>query len=111
MIDYSPTLVSELNTILPVYLEPLGTKKDTPCITYSEISNIDSLMGSCLNYSEISYQLKIWGKSLKEINNKAILIDSKMKELGFRRTFSLDAEEEGLKNKILRYNAIAFERR
>lgn len=111
MINYSPTLVTELKNIIPVYLEPLKTKRAIPCLTYSEITNIDSLIGDNLCYSDIAYQLKIWATTLKEVVANASLIDDKMKSLGFRRTFSLDGEEEELKYKILRYNAIAFERR
>lgn len=111
MVDYSPTLVAELKDIIPVYLEPLGTKRAVPCITYSEITNIDNLIGDKLCYSDVAYQLKIWGATLKEVVTNASLIDNKMKSLGFRRTFSLDGEEEGLKYKTLRYNAIMLERR
>lgn len=113
MVIYAPTLVQELKTQtgLPVYAEPLGTRRDTPCLTYFEVSNIDRLEGDNLGYSDLAFQVKVWGKTLAETSEWAVKVDKIMKSLGFRRTFSLDTREEELQSKILRYNAIAFERR
>ena len=53
MLDYTPTLVSELETIgLPVHFE-LFLKQNTPvpCISYQE--------GNEFGYSEVNYRIKI----------------------------------------------------
>jgi len=61
MLDYSPTLVSELKTIgLPVHYE-LFLTKDTavPCISYQQSNNITLADGDTLGYSTVSYRIKI----------------------------------------------------
>lgn len=61
MLDYSPTLKSELDTLgLPVHYE-LFINKDTeiPCISYQEGNNITHKDGDTLGYSQITYRVKV----------------------------------------------------
>ena len=60
MIDYGPTLVATLSTILPTYYEMTltrGTK--TPCISYMETNNYTTEKGDTLGYSRLAYQIKV----------------------------------------------------
>ena len=61
MFDYTPTLVSELETIgLPVHFE-LWLKQNTqvPCISYQLQNDVAGPEGDTLGYSEVSYRIKI----------------------------------------------------
>ena len=87
MIDYKPTLVSELETLgLPVHYE-LFINKDTevPCISYQEGLNITHKDGDTLGYSYINFRIKIWAKRESEIAQYSLAIDSLMRGLGFDR--------------------------
>lgn len=110
MIDVNPTIVAKLKTIgLPVYYEMfIDTSTVLPCITYIETLNTDYLVGNTIEYSNLVYQIKVWTKDLKVATANAILIDSKMKELGFIRDFSNQLVIDGLIQYILRYKSIGF---
>lgn len=110
MIDYKPTVVTALKTIgLPVYYEMfVDSSTPIPCITYIETSNTDSLVGDTLEYSNLVIQVKVWAEDVKTLETNAILIDSKMKELGFRREFGTQLFVKQLGQYVLRYRAIGF---
>ena len=88
MIDYKPTLVSELKTIgLPVKYELfLTTDTEKPCITYKEANNSSHKEGDTLWYSELTYDIKVWAKSVMEIALYSQKLDTLMRGLGFTRT-------------------------
>ena len=112
MIDYTPQLVSALETVLPTYYElALTSKTATPCISYQETNNYDDATGDTVGYSRISYTVKVWGNRIGELNNYAILIDSTLRPLGFKRvsTGELYDKESTMIQKILTYEALASE--
>lgn len=112
MIDYTPTLVEALKTILPTYYElklTSGTK--TPCISYQERSNAAQEIGDTIGYSRISYTVKVWGNDLEQLNNYAIQIDKKLRPMGWKRTGSqeLHSYQSSMIQKILTYECLAHE--
>lgn len=114
MIDYHKELVSALNTILPTHYEMMltsGTK--TPCISYMETNNysITDVLGANVGYSRITYQVKVWGNDIAELQRYALEIDKKLASLGFKRISSgelYDAESTMIQ-KIMNYEALALE--
>lgn len=111
MIVYHPTLVTELSKVgLPVYYDNFITARETPCITYYEITNFDTVVGETLGYSEIAFQIKVWAESVAEMNKYAAEVDKIMRPLGFKRGYSTEMYEESIGAKILRYTARAVEK-
>ena len=112
MIDYHSSLVSALNTILPTYYE-LNLTRDcqVPCISYMERNNYVEANGDSLGYSRISYQVKVWGNSIAQLQNYAIQIDDRLRRLGFTRTSSGELYDinSSMIQKILVYEALANE--
>ena len=73
MIDYHSSLVTALNTVLPTHYEMvLHSGLKTPCISYMEISNNDDATGDTIGYSRLSYQVKVWGNNIAEMQNYAL---------------------------------------
>lgn len=112
MIDYSKEIRSALNTILPTYHElTLTQKTKTPCISYMEITNVVEESGDTLEYSRLSYQVKVWGTDLAVLNEAAKEVDIQMRSLGFIRTGGgeLYDRASSMIQKILTYEAKALE--
>lgn len=112
MIDLHSNLVSILKTILPTHYEMTltsGTK--TPCISYIELNNYVDNEGDTLGYSKITYQIKVWGNNIAEIQKYALLIDKKLHPLGWKRISSgeLYDNESTMIQKILTFEALALE--
>jgi hypothetical protein len=112
MIDYHKELVSALTAILPTHYEMKLTKgTKTPCISYMELNNFDSSTGDTLGYSYISYQVKVWGNDIAQLQDYAQKIDRALRLLGFKRISSgeLYDRESTMIQKILTYEALAKE--
>ena len=108
MIDINPLVVATLKTIgLPVTLEKFVATMPIPCISYTEYSNRDTLVGNTIEYSEIITMVKVWSDSLGVRMSNAILIDKKMKLLGYKKDFGGDLTGVGTGQYILRYKGIA----
>jgi hypothetical protein len=112
MIDFTPTLVEALKTILPTHYElKLSSGTQTPCISYQERSNAAEETGDTLGYSRISYTIKVWGNDLEQLNNYAKQIDNKLRPMGWKRTGAqeLYSYQSSIIQKILTYEAKAKE--
>lgn len=112
MIDYHKELVSALTAILPTHYEMKLTKgTKTPCISYMELNNFDSSTGDTLGYSYISYQVKVWGNDIAQLQDYAQQIDRALRLLGFKRISSgeLYDRESTMIQKILTYEALGKE--
>ena len=106
MIDINPLVVATLNTIgLPVTLEKFIESMPIPCITYTEYSNVDTLVGDTIEYSEIITMVKVWSDDMSVLMSNAILIDKKMKALGYKKDFGSPLFGVGTGQYILRYKA------
>lgn len=112
MINYHVELVKALNTILPTHYEmALTSKTATPCISYMEINNYAVDNGDTLGYSRITYQVKVWGNNIADLQQYALQVDSVLRPLGFKRVASneLYDNESTMIQKILTYEALALE--
>lgn len=112
MIDYHANIVTALNNILPtVYELNLNPDTDVPCISYMERNNYSYADGDTLGYSKISYQVKVWGYTIEQLQQYAIEIDDALRGLGFTRVSSGELYDinSTMKQKILVYEALAKE--
>ena len=114
MIDYNKELVKALNTILPTHYEMvLHSGLKTPCISYMELNNYDvtDAIGATIGYSRITYQVKVWGSSIADLQKYSGEIDKALKPLGFKRISSgeLYDHNSSMIQKILTYEALALE--
>lgn len=112
MYNYHSQLVTALNTILPVHYEmQLTSGAALPCISYMELTNFSEAEGDTLRYSVVSYQVKVWAKTVAEIQQYAAAIDTKMTALGFTRTSSaeLSDNQTSIIQKVLTYEGKALE--
>lgn len=112
MVDYHSQLVAALNEILPTHYELVLTKgTKTPCISYMEINNASDIEGDTLGYSTISYQVKVWGHDISELQKYALEIDKRLRQIGFKRVSALELYDVNstMIQKILTYEATALE--
>jgi len=110
MIDINGLIYSKLKEIgLPVMPEIfLSATTNLPVITYLEYSNRDYIVGDTMEYSELIQMIKVWSTDLGELMSNAILIDAKMRPLGFKRDFGSPLFSDGIGQYILRYKATGF---
>lgn len=112
MINYHAELVRALNTVLPTHYEmTLTSKTKTPCISYMETNNYVSASGNTLGYSRVTYQVKVCGNNISELQKYALQIDAVLRPLGFTRIASgeLYDRESTMIQKILTFEALALE--
>lgn len=112
MINYHKELVVALQKILPTYYEMvLKAGIDTPCISYMELNNYVEAAGNTQGYSIITYQVKIWGNNIADLQNYALQVDNALRVLGFKRISSgeLYDNQSAMIQKILTFEARALE--
>ena len=112
MIDYHKEIVIALNTILPTHYEMvLHSGLEVPCLSYMEINNYSTNVGDTFGYSRLAYQVKVWARSIEEIQAYALMVDAVMRPLGFKRVSSgeLYDNQSTMIQKILTYEALALE--
>lgn len=112
MIDYHATLVAALSKILPTHYEmALHSGLATPCISYMETNNYTSESGDTLGYSRLTYQIKVWGNNIADLQKYALQIDLVLRPLGWKRVASgeLYDNNSSMIQKILSYEALASE--
>lgn len=112
MINYHSSLVAALQTILPTHYEmTLHSGLETPCISYMEINNSVDANGDTLGYSRLTYQVKVWGNDISQLQKYALRIDKVLRPLGFKRLSSGELYDNNstMIQKILTYEALALE--
>ena len=112
MINTHVQIVNPLTTILPTYHElALTSGLSTPCISYQEINNYMAETGDKLGYSRITYQIKVWGYDIEELQQYAQKIDTALRTRGFKRISSGELYDRNstMIQKILTYEALASE--
>ena len=112
MINYHIELFEALQTVLPTHYEmTLNSMTKTPCISYMESNNYVAANGNERGYSYISYQIKVWGHDIVEINQYAEQIDKVLRPIGFKRTSSTELydRESTMIQKIMTFEALALE--
>lgn len=113
MINFNTELVSALETVLPTHYEmTLTSKTSTPCISYMELSNAATETGDTIGYSRITYQIKVWGNRIADLQKYALEIDRVLKPIGLKRvgTNELYDNQSTMIQKIMTYEAIALEK-
>lgn len=114
MIDYNKELVSALSAVLPTHYEmALTSNTQTPCISYMETNNysVTDINGATLGYSRITYQVKIWGHKIADLQKYAVEVDKALRTIGFKRIASGELYDNNstMIQKILTYEALALE--
>lgn len=112
MINYHTTLVSALESILPTHYEMVLTSKtNTPCLSYLELSNVETVTGDTLGYSRIQYQVKVWSNKIQDLQTYALEVDKALRPLGWRRVGSQELYDRNstMMQKVLTYEANASE--
>lgn len=114
MIDYNKEIVSALSAVLPTHYEmALTSKTQTPCISYMEMNNysVTDINGATLGYSRLTYQVKVWGNKIADLQRYAAEIDKALRSIGFKRISSgeLYDNQSTMIQKILTYEALALE--
>ena len=112
MINYHSNLVAALQNILPTHYEMiLHSGLPTPCISYMETNNYVETDGDTLGYSRITYQVKVWGNNIAELQKYSLDIDEVLRPIGFKRISSGELYDHNstMIQKILTYEAKAIE--
>lgn len=112
MIDYHKSLVSTLSNILPTHYEmTLHSGLETPCISYMELNNYVEANGDTIGYSRITYQVKVWGNDIADLQHYALEIDNALRPLGWVRVASSELydNQSTMIQKIMTYEALASE--
>lgn len=112
MIDHHAQLVEVLSGILPTHYELMLTADiPTPCISYQERNNYAKEEGDTLRYSRVSYTVKVWSRSVSELQRYALEIDAALFPLGWERISSGELKDKsgGMIQKIMNYEATAYE--
>lgn len=112
MIDYHKELVSVLNTVLPTHYElALTADTKTPCISYQERNNYVSDTGDTIEYSRVTYTVKVWSNDIKTIQEYSKKVDSALRSIGFKRTSSGELYDinSTMIQKIMNYECFALE--
>ena len=112
MIDFNKELKAALETVLPAHYEMFLTSgTTTPCISYMELSNSDTVTGDTVGYSRLQYQVKVWGNNIELLQRYALEIDRVLRPLGFTRVNSgvMYDNRSSMMQKILTYEALALE--
>ena len=112
MVNYHSELVKALESILPTYYEmTLTANTKTPCLSYMELNNYVSTSGDTLGYSVITYQVKVWGTNIGDLQRYAQEVDKVLRPLGFKRvsTNELYDRNSAMIQKILTYEATGLE--
>lgn len=112
MVDYDKQIVAKLKEIgLNVYYDyNLDSSKEAPCISYYNYDNSANIEGDLIGYSNIIYKVKVWNKDPDNLSFYSSLVDSKMRELGFKRTNYFEQWVNGLGCKELKYQNLALEK-
>lgn len=114
MLDYKPTLVGKLNELFeskyPVVAENFLTASiGLPAISYNLSTDAVRANGDDFGYSDVYYNIKVWGRAISEMEEIATKIDTMMRTLGFRRIATVELWNNGLGQKELRYQGLGFE--
>ena len=112
MINYHQELVSALNKVLPTHYEmALTSNTATPCISYMENNNYTSSSGDTLEYSVISYQVKVWANDIGTLQTYALQVDAVLRPLGFKRISSGELYDNNstMIQKIMTFECLALE--
>ena len=72
-------------------------------------NDIQDATGDTLGYSTVRYTIKLWGDDLSVLNPNCLLVDAKMRELGFRRISANELVYNNQISKIFIYEGLGKE--
>ena len=105
MFSYKTELVKQLDAVLPTYDELfVDSTTKTPCITY-----LDDQEGDTLRYSTLAYRITIWGSIDDELEQYDAQLDDIMFALGFKRRAYNEIYGDTVMRHIFTYEAQALE--
>jgi len=111
MINLKPQILKKLEETSAddvSYFYPQKWAKGKKLISYYELDNSEASEADDEEYSSnIAIQVDIWCDSSSQCSKLAIEVNTKMKELGFKRTLALDLYEEGA---IKHHKTMRFEK-
>lgn len=111
MINLKPQILKKLEETSAddvFYFYPEKWIKGKKLISYYELDNSEASQADDEEYSSnIAIQVDIWCDSPSQCSKLAIEVNSKMKELEFKRTLALDLYEEGA---IKHHKTMRFEK-
>lgn len=114
MINYKPLLVQNLLELfhnkIPVVAENFETTDVTfPCISYNLSNDVVRANGDDFGYSDVYYNIKVWGFAIADMEPIAQKIDEMMRSNGFTRIATNELWNRGLGQKSLRYQGLGRE--
>lgn len=110
MLDVKKQLVTALSEILPTHYELYAdSTMALPCITYLESQNSSAIEGDTLGYSNVTYNIKLWGRDLSALMPYAQQIDTKMRDLGYSRNSFNELEANGQICMLMIYQGLGHE--
>lgn len=116
MVNFHSELIAALEAILPTHYEMvLHRGLETPCISYMEMNNYDITDSHydimTIGYSRITYQIKVWAKTISDIQKYSLEVDAAMKSLGLKRLSSgeLYDNNSSMIQKVMNYEGLSLE--
>ena len=96
-----------------VYEHFIDRNDNVPIISYLEIGNTDIKTGHTdngyLSYSSVTYQVKLFTKSVQEMQTIVCNLDKIMKQNGWKRTMCYDSTDGQLIMKIMKYSTNIYD--
>ena len=112
MVDAHKTVVTALKSVLPCHWElQIDSTTETPCITYLERNNSDTVSGGTIGYSDLSYTIKVWAHTVTELQKYGAKVDTAMRKIGFTRgaCYEMYDPNSTMKQKIMTFDAMGVE--
>ena len=110
MIDGHKLIQSTLSTILPSQYELfLGPDITLPCISYNEQNNYTIIDSDDTGFSYLDYHIKVFARTVEDMQYYSNLVDLKLKEIGGKRLSSQEVVIEGHLEKWMVYRFIGKE--
>lgn len=110
MLDCHSILKDKLASILPTYYEMfLDSSTTYPCISYYEDNNGSYKEGNKLLFSSVRYIVKVYAKSVADMQEYAQEVDAEMRTLGLKRVSSRELVVDDLLQKVLTYEGRGLE--
>lgn len=112
MISFDTRLKTALEDVLPTHYE-LFVNPDTatPCITYRPYDNFDTATGDTIEYTNLTYMIKVWGKRKEDLEVYSLLVHKVMQENGFKRNNTNELFLGDMGQKIMIYEGTTYNKK
>lgn len=110
MIVENKEIQAALSTLLPTYYELFLDKSAAiPCISYIPNDNRVDVQGDTMGYSYVSFKVKLWAKTVEDIETYSPQIDDIMREMGYVREQITELSADGVICRIMVYQGLGKE--